>query len=121
MKHLKLVLFAGLLAGVSVGATNINQSAQGNDGKSIFVASKCQNCHSITSQGINRLAEPKAGEKVPSDLSSVGLRHKADWISKWLQKEEELEGKKHIKKFKGSDDDLETLSNWLGSLKAKSK
>ena len=79
------------------------------------------NCHAIASQGIDRVtsAPLPAGAKTPPDLSGVGLKHKADWIQKWLMKEEEQEGKKHLKKFQGPEADLTTLSNWLSTLKKK--
>jgi hypothetical protein len=36
---------------------------------------------------------------------------------KFLKKIEKLEGRKHKKKFKGSDEDLQAISDWLGTLK----
>jgi mono/diheme cytochrome c family protein len=105
-------------SGVLVGAASVNNLANA-DGKSIFLESKCQNCHSIESQGIKRTSEPKPGDVVPSDLSGAGLKHNASWITDWLNKEVELDGKKHLKKFKGSAGDLETLSTWLASQKKK--
>ena len=121
MKQLKVFFFAGLALTISLGAVAINETAQGTDGKSIFLASKCQTCHAMSALGIARLTEAKAGEVVPADLSGVGLKRNADWISKWLMKETDLDGKKHLKKFKGSDDELHTLAVWLGTQKAKAK
>src|SRR5688572_3432091 len=80
-----------LFAGASRGATA--------DGKSLFVANKCNSCHGLSGQGV-----AKAGGEGP-ELSGVGLRHKAAWITKYLQKNEELNGNKHLKKFKGTDAD----------------
>jgi mono/diheme cytochrome c family protein len=114
MKYL-LATAAGMLAAATIGAASLSYTAN-TDGKSIFVDNKCSNCHSITGQGIQRSGKPEGDEK-PSDLSTVGKKHDAQWITKWLLKEETLDGKKHMKKFKGSDADLKTLADWLGGLK----
>lgn len=85
-------------------------------GKSLFTQNKCNTCHSITSQGIAKGGGEDAKKDSP-DLSKVGTKHNADWISKFLLKKETLNDKKHLKKFKGTDEELETLSNWLATLK----
>ena len=90
-------------------------------GKTIFQASKCSNCHSIKAQGVTKVSsdEAKEMEKTPPDLSAVGTKHTPDWITKFLLKKETLNDKKHLKKFKGSEEELQTLATWLGSLKSK--
>jgi mono/diheme cytochrome c family protein len=114
MKYL-LATAAGMLAAATIGAASLSYTGT-TDGKSIFVSNKCANCHSITGQGIERSGKPEGDEK-PSDLSTVGKKRTADWMAKWLMKEETLDGKKHMKKFKGSDDELKTLTAWLATLK----
>lgn len=81
-------------------------------GKKVFVDSKCQTCHSVTSLGL----ESKKKKDV-SDLSDVGGKLKADFIEKYLQKKEKIEGKAHPSNFKGSEEDLKNLVSWLASLK----
>jgi hypothetical protein len=110
-----------LVAGTFIGAANIHDSATGGDGKSIFIENKCNTCHSVDALGIKRTIEPKAGEAIPSDLSGAGIKHDAGWFDKWLMKEVELDGKKHLKKFKGSDGDREILCKWLATMKTKKK
>ena len=111
-------LVASLAAIVFVGALTSTSTA-GGSGKAIFEQYKCMKCHTIESQGIQRDGKAPEGGTKPPDLSDVGNRHKSDWIQKWLLKEEEQHGKKHIKKFSGSDDELKTLATWLGGLKKK--
>ncbi|MDP4200173.1 MAG: OmpA family protein [Bacteroidota bacterium] len=106
-----LVLSVSLL----IGTTMLRASGSG---KSIFLDNKCSSCHSIESQGIARTGSGPVGGKEPPDLSTVGLRHSASWMTQWLQKEVEMNGKKHLKKFAGSDDDLASLTSWLASLKS---
>jgi mono/diheme cytochrome c family protein len=87
-------------------------------GRVLFDDQKCAKCHTIASQGIDRSGAPPQG-KLPPDLSAVGTKHTADWMQQWLMKTIEMNGKKHMKKFTGSDDELKTLTNWLASLKTK--
>jgi len=85
------------------------------DAKALFESSKCVRCHSIESQGV--AAKPKEGEEEEiKDLSKVGAERSAEWIQKYLRKEEAIEGKKHKLKFRGSDEDIQTLATWLASL-----
>jgi cytochrome c551/c552 len=85
------------------------------DAKELFVASKCVSCHSIDSQGV--AAKPKVGEEDEvHDLSKVGTERTAEWIQKFLRKQEAIDGKKHKLKFRGSDADLQTLATWLSGL-----
>jgi hypothetical protein len=62
----------------------------------------------------------KSKKKYP-DLSGVGLTHDAAWLTKYLQKTEAKNGKKHMKKFRGTDEDLGVLTAWLASLKHEMK
>lgn len=111
---LSLLTMAGAIL---IGAAS--SPSTGKPGKSLFLDNKCQQCHSVESLGITRNGEAPPG-KLPPDLSGVGLRRTPDWISKWLMKEEKnTEGKKHLKKWKGSEEDLATISNWLATLKSK--
>lgn len=116
MKKLAVFVVCSFFAGVLTSAGMI---ANGGNGKAIFVQNKCVKCHSIESQGLKRDGEPPAGGKIPPDLSTVGTKHDANWMTKWLLKEEEQNGKKHLKKFGGSEDDLKTLTGWLAGLKKK--
>lgn len=88
-------------------------TAEEKSGKDIFVNSKCNACHSIKSQGI----DSKMADKYP-ELSDFGNKNmEADLVKKYLNKESDLNGKKHAIKFKGSDEELTTLVEWLLTLK----
>ena len=116
MKKLSIPVILAVAAFALMSAGSLGTA--GHDGKSIFLDNKCNKCHTITSQGIERQGTAPEG-KTPPDLSGVGLKHNSDWMQKWLNKEEEQNGKKHIKKFGGSTEDLKTLTNWLASQKKK--
>jgi cytochrome c2 len=118
MKRILAMMALAVIAGATIGAANISNLADNSDGKSIFKDNKCDKCHTIESQGLERNGAPGPG-KQPPDLSGVGLRHNADWIKGWLLKTEEQNGKKHLKKWTGSDDDLATITKWLSLQKRK--
>jgi mono/diheme cytochrome c family protein len=102
------------LLGMTLGAPGAALAA---DAKALFESAKCVRCHSVESQGV--AAKPKAGEEEEEeikDLSKVGAERSEDWIKKFLRKEEAIDGKKHKQKFRGSDEDLQTLATWLASL-----
>jgi hypothetical protein len=97
----------------------------------IFVANKCNKCHEISALGITKQKaaaedeeeEEGAGTK-PHDLSDVGKYHDAAFLLAFLKKEvphtphEGAPGtKKHGFKFKGSDEELKQLADWLATLK----
>ncbi|MCX7737724.1 MAG: cytochrome c [Candidatus Kapabacteria bacterium] len=117
MKNLKIVLSI-FVVGMVLAFGNLSSTAQeGPDAKQIFIDKKCNSCHSIESMGIEK-SNPKAKG---TDLSKVGDQLTADFIAKYLKKEEALEGKKHGVAFKGSDEEFNALVNWLASLKAEPK
>jgi hypothetical protein len=60
-------------------------------------------------------ATPTAGK--PPDLSAAGLEHDKAWITKFLLKTETLHDKKHMKTWKGTDEQLATLTAWLADQK----
>lgn len=104
-----LLVLAVLMALVAASAARAAEA----DGKTVFVAQKCNLCHSVETQGIDRTVKTSKAK----DLSSVGTERKGDWIQKWLKKEEMIDGKKHQKTFTGSDAELAALVQWLQTLK----
>ena len=98
------VLLAALLAptGAQAGAP---------DGKALFLAQKCNLCHSIDAAAIARVS--KAEKTKGPDLGGVAKRHDAAWMKRFLTKQEELNGKKHLKAFTGTPQELDALIAWL--------
>jgi mono/diheme cytochrome c family protein len=112
-----------LLAAVAATAAGAD-SKKVPDGKPIFIKYKCGACHTVLSEGIGKKAEAapaaaKPAVKKPPDLSSTGLEHKDGWVAAFLKGKELLNGKKHIKLFRGTDAELATLSAWLETMKAE--
>ena len=93
-------------------------------GKKLFLDNKCNVCHPIEAAGVTKkgptaTAAASETKKGPPDLSTVGSTRAAEWITKYLKKEEAIEGKKHAKVYTGKDEDLKVLADWLASLKKK--
>ncbi|MGH7727111.1 MAG: c-type cytochrome [Candidatus Eiseniibacteriota bacterium] len=90
------------------------------DGKALFLEFKCNGCHAVQAAGVEakKIAgeEPDPKEK-PPDLSNVGAKKDAAWMRKYLMKQEKLEGKLHKKKFRGTPEQLATITDWLATQK----
>lgn len=101
-----LITLGALAIGMStIAATNAV------DTKAVFIANKCNTCHSISSQGVTKTM---AASKAP-DLSKASAN--AATLEKYLMKTAQINGKTHAKKWTGSPADLTAVSKWLASLK----
>lgn len=100
-----------------------------DDGKQIFLKSECNECHTVKQLGIEKLPAKEGGKQSdeeaeeededtePPDLSGVGKEHDAKFLAGFLQKKvKNDDGKKHRKRFKGSDAELQALVAFLGTL-----
>jgi mono/diheme cytochrome c family protein len=84
-------------------------------GQKLFMDNNCNNCHSVDALTIaKKMASSKA-----ADLSTIGSTRDAEWLTKYISKEADIEGKKHMATFKGKPEDLKVLVDWLASLKKK--
>ncbi|MGD8862690.1 MAG: c-type cytochrome [Myxococcales bacterium] len=109
MEQTRSRIAAAILAVAALTAPGLGGSAQADDkpdGKKVFEEGKCKKCHSAP--GV------KGGKH---DLAGVGKKHDAKWMKAYLQKKEEMDGKKHKLKFKGSGAELDAVVKWLASLK----
>ena len=86
------------------------------DAKKLFTDKKCNSCHSITVESIEKTNK---NSKAP-DLSD-GSKYKADFLTKYLNKEESINEKKHGLAMKGTPEEITAMVTWLTSLKAPAK
>ena len=88
------------------------------DGKRLFVNYNCNLCHSALSGGVKAVTrEKETPERKVVDVSGMATKHKADWLKRYLQKDEKLGDRKHPSRLKGSDAEIDVLLKWLLSLK----
>jgi len=113
-KNLLVVLaLAGLFALAFMAAQTLATPADA--GKDLFVSSKCNMCHAVSSAGIEaKMKNPKMQGR---DLTGITATRDAAWITKYIKKEEKIEGKAHKATFKGTDEDIQALIDWLGTQK----
>lgn len=103
---LAVLLLAVLYSGPAAGQAKL-------DGKAIFLAQKCNVCHSVPTQGITRTM--KSEKMAGPDL--VNVKEEAGTLTKFLRKEADIKGKKHGKAFTGSDEELGALVAWIQAQK----
>ncbi|HEX9734326.1 MAG TPA: cytochrome c [Thermoanaerobaculia bacterium] len=106
-KKLTLTVVLSLLLGLAVAAAPL--AAEESDGKAVFEAQKCNLCHAVPPAGIE--ATTKSDKLKGPDL--VNLDSEAEWLAQYLKKEVDKDGKSHTKPFKGSDEELTALVDWL--------
>ena len=115
---MKSLLLALLL--ISFTLVTFAVSAEDAPGKTIFLANKCNTCHAIKADAIEKTSKTKM-KKEPPDLSTIGDQKTADWIVKYLKKQEMLDNAKHVKAWTGKEEDLQTVAKWLESHKTPAK
>ncbi len=109
--HITALLFATLLPLMVVTHALSGSSRADADGKSVFVNSNCGNCHSVSGAGI--VAKMKSEKMRGPDLDGIGGKRDSVWLTGYLKTETDLEGRRHKVGFKGSDEELKTLVDWL--------
>ena len=108
------ILFISAIVALFAFAFSFSQD-QKLDGKQVFLDNKCTSCHNVTSLEITS----KKDDAV--DLSNVGSEFNAEALKSYLLKESKINEKEHKLKFKGKDEELNGLVNWLTTLKTESK
>lgn len=114
MRHAWMIgaalLMLGLVATVAP-RTAVADAGSGSAGKELFVTQKCQTCHALSTAGIE--AKTTKGPMAGPDLAGIGASYDAEWIAKYVKGEETIDGKKHKKPYKGSDEDLQAIIGWM--------
>ncbi len=86
------------------------------DGKALFTEThKCNMCHAVPAADIE--AKTKSEKMKGGDLGGKIETELAD-LAAYVRKEAELDGKTHKKPFKGTDEELQAIVDWLGTLEA---
>jgi len=87
-------------------------------GKVLFVEKyKCNLCHDVMSAKIETTTKSET-MKGP-DLSGYSSKYKFPELAAFVRKEADLDGDSHKKPFKGTDEELQAIVDWLGSLEAQ--
>lgn len=78
------------------------------EGKQLFLDQKCNMCHTVSSASITPTSKIKA-----PDLTGLASKEDPAFLKKYLKKEADKNGKKHLKPFSGTDAQLDALVAWL--------
>jgi cytochrome c553 len=102
-------VFAIVLLSSFAHSTNL----EGEEGKKLFIEKKCNLCHSVEVTGI----ESKMKDGV--DLSKVGDKYDAEFLAKYLTKKETINDEEHKIILKGTEEEINAITEWLSSLKSE--
>lgn len=110
------VIFLILATAAGVGAADAAKA----DGKAAFEAAKCGTCHFVPKAEVGKKPADGKANKAPN-LPVAGSTYDAATIANYLQKTADINGKKHMSAFKGTDAELITLTTWLVELRTADK
>lgn len=96
------------MAAIAVGLL-CSRTSFAADGKALFLSQKCNLCHSVPTAGIEKTTK---SEKVAGP-DIVNLKLKAATLTKYLQKEADINGKKHPKACVLPEADMTALVDWM--------
>lgn len=87
------------------------------DGEALFTEThKCSMCHGVPAAGIE--AKTTSDKMKGPDIEGP-VEVELEQLASYLRKQGEMEGKEaHKKEFKGTDEELQAILDWLGSLEA---
>ena len=109
MKHMLILIVGIAIMMGSVLSSMVAQGAEGSaeKGKAVYDAKKCGLCHTVDG----------SGGKMGGDLSDVGDKRDAEWLTKYMKDPKSLLPEAKMPAFKGSDEELQDLVAYLLSLK----
>jgi mono/diheme cytochrome c family protein len=81
-------------------------------GEKVFADKKCVPCHAIKGKG-GTVGPTARGP----ELSTVGAKRDAQWLRTYLKDPKAVNPKAKMMAFKGTDEELEALVAYMGSLK----
>lgn len=117
MKRLSTALLAtaAAVAILALAAPAATLADEG-DPKELFVEThKCNMCHGVAAEGVE--AKTKSDKMKGPDLSGYKSDKELAELAAFMRKEKE--GDQHKKGFKGTDEELQAIVDWLGSLEAQ--
>jgi cytochrome c553 len=96
-------------------AGSVKAQVKEHPGQKVFMDAKCQTCHTVESHNIT------SKSKKAVDLSNVGAIYRANFLEKFLMKQEKINDKVHPQVFKGSNEDLNLMAEFLQTLNTGEK
>ena len=114
----RLCVMAGLLV---LGLVALTAGAGAEEampaGHEAFLGLKCNMCHGVSTVGIE--SKTKSEKMMGPDLVNLGEEWDGEKLTAYMNREIDKDGKEHKKEFKGSDEELQALVDWLLEQKAE--
>lgn len=107
--YLILVLSIVALYGFAYGIAGNDEP----EGKKLFIDNKCNMCHTVKSVGI----ESKKSDAI--DIVKLDEEKNDEFWMNYLMKKEKLNGKEHKTAFKGTEEELKKIVDWMKTLTDK--
>ena len=104
----RLASFLALAVPAAALASTPVRAAEQLDGKKIFPAQKSETCPAVSSADIKLTGKIKG-----PDLTGTAAKRDASLLSSYLRRNADINAKKHVKPFTGSDEELGALIAWL--------
>jgi mono/diheme cytochrome c family protein len=101
------MVLAGALLLAIVPAGSQDRDALPKRGEQLFVSQGCYGCHQVG----------KFGTPIGPDLSRVGAKYPASYLTEWVRDPESVRPSAHMPKLELSPEDLRALAAYLASLK----
>ena len=98
----------------AIVSTSLASAVAAADGKALFLEKKCNQCHSVDSQSIEKTSKTMKG---PDLSNAASLVESADWAKSFLKREVKKDDKNHQREYKGTEEELEAIVSWLMTLK----
>ena len=107
------------IAILALTATPIVFAEEDNEkeGRAAFDANKCVMCHGVAAEDLKPKA--KSEKMLGPDLSGFKSEVELPKMLAYMRGESAIDGAKHKKPFKGTDEELQAIFDWLGSLEAQ--
>ncbi len=112
------VTVIGALLNLCVPSVTV-EAQEASRGFELFHTLKCQLCHSVPAADIE--AKTKSDKIKGADLGTPASQLTAEEMSGYIRREAELDGKQHKKEFKGTDEELAVIIDWLLELSQRAK
>ena len=107
------VAFAGLFV-IALAVPTIEAEEPMASGADLYSEYKCGMCHAVASAGIE--AKIKSDSMKGPDLGAYKTEMDAETLLSYLVLTDELDGKKHKKKYAGTPEELTVIMAWLEQL-----
>ncbi len=111
------ILVAAVLAASLFAPPIAAEEEPALDGMALFTDThKCNMCHGVPAADI---AAKTKNEKMKGGDLGGEIEGELAELAAYVRKEAELDGKTHKKPFKGTDEELQAIVDWLASLEAQ--